>query len=604
MGSKSQSKAIMEKAAVPITPGFFGDENQDADFLLQKAITDVGFPLLIKAVMGGGGKGMRLVWKESEFKEALSSCQRESQTAFGDSKVLMEKYLLSPRHVEVQVVADSFGNCVHLYERDCSLQRRHQKIIEEAPASDLPANIRLRLGEMGTKAAKAVGYVNAGTVEFLLDSKQPDQFYFCEMNTRLQVEHPITEQITGVDLVEWQLRIAAGEELPMKQEDISCMGHAFVARIYAENTHKNFMPATGTIWHHSPPCDINTGASNDGIRVDTGLQSGQEVGVYYDPMISKLVVHDKSRELALNKLVSALKDYQIVGVPTNIEFLVACAEHPTFQKAGAVNTGFLEDHADDVQLEARPRPIPIAQSIGAFAALLHLEQRVGPARQLRSPWCSTSGSWRAGGLAGRASRQLKLVGDQESKESFVDCISNRDGSFDIRVLEDGDVVDSFHVAGYINSDGSMNVVLNGTHRMSFTCILREADGLMKCSLWPKEPNRKDGFFWEVDFIHPLSPLPESILAATSGEGAVKTPMPGKIAQLHKQVGEEVKAGESIVVLEAMKMLHVVTAARAGVISKVFFGVDDVVSDGAILFMIDDVADIANGDRIDQISHAE
>ena len=585
----------MKDAGVPITPGFYGDDNQDPDFLLGKAVTEVGFPLLIKAVMGGGGKGMRLVWNEGEFKDALSSCQRESQSAFGDSAVLLERYLVSPRHVEVQVVADTFGSCVHLYERDCSLQRRHQKIIEEAPASDLPPEIRHRLGEMGTKAAQAVGYVGAGTVEFLLDTKEPDKFYFCEMNTRLQVEHPITEQITGVDLVEWQLRIAAGEPIPLKQEDMPCMGHASEARVYAENPTRDFLPATGTVWHHSPPCESNTGASADGIRVDTGLRSGQEVGVYYDPMISKLIVHDENRELALEKLVRALKDYQIAGVPTNIEFLVKCAQHPTFQKVGAVNTGFLDDHADDVRMEEAPRPSPIAQAIGAFAALLHLEKRVAVPHQPTSPWSSMSGSWRAGGAAGRATRQLKLSGDQGSEGSFVECVSNRDGSFDIRVIEDDEAIESFHLAGSMGTDTSMDVVLNGTHRMSLTSVLREGDGLMNLSLWPKEPHRKDGFFWEVEFEHPMMPLPQSVLAGASGEGTVKTPMPGRVTRLNKQAGDAVQAGDLVMVLEAMKMEHSIMAPRDGIILDIRYGVDDVVSEGSVLFDVvseDDDKDLA------------
>lgn len=252
---------------------------------MQEAIK-IGFPLLIKAVMGGGGKGMRLVSNESEFFDKLESCKRESLNSFGDERVLLEKFLVKPRHVEVQVVADHHGNVVHLHERDCSLQRRHQKIIEEAPASDLPLELRERLGEMGKKAAQAVGYVNAGTVEFLLDTQQPDQFYFCEMNTRLQVEHPITECITGIDLVEWQLRIAAGETLPItEQSDIPCVGHALEARIYAENPARNFLPATGSVWHHSPPATPNSGIDDRGVRVDTGIQNHQDVGVYYDPMI-------------------------------------------------------------------------------------------------------------------------------------------------------------------------------------------------------------------------------------------------------------------------------------------------------------------------------
>jgi 3-methylcrotonyl-CoA carboxylase alpha subunit len=576
----------MKEAGVPITPGFFGDENQDMEFLKHKAVTEVGFPLLVKAVMGGGGKGMRVVWKESEFEEALASCQRESQSAFGDSAVLLERYLDRPRHVEVQVVADTWGNAVHLYERDCSLQRRHQKIIEEAPASDLPAEIRKELGTMGTKAALAVGYVNAGTVEFLLDTNDPEKFYFCEMNTRLQVEHPITEQITGVDLVEWQLRIAAGEEIPMKQEDIPCKGHAFEARIYAECPARGFLPATGTIWHHSPPCAMNAGAGTDGVRVDTGLQAGQDVGVYYDPMISKLIVHDENRELALDKLVASLKDYEIAGVPTNIEFLVKCANHPTFRQAGAVNTGFLEDHADDVRMEETARPSPLAQSIGAFATMLHLEHRVGTLPN-PSPWSSLAGSWRAGGISGRATRKLKLAGDS-NEDAVVECISNRDGSFDINVMNDNQVEESFHIVGAYHGPSALQIVVNGTHRMSMTAVLRDADGSLSVRVWAKKPLMQSEFFWELEFEHPLAPVSEGGHGIQGdGSKSVKTPMPGKVIRVNKAVGDNVQAGDIIIVLEAMKMEHSIKSPQDGRLETLNYKIDDIVADGVVLFVLED-----------------
>jgi 3-methylcrotonyl-CoA carboxylase alpha subunit len=427
-------------------------------------------------------------------------------------------------------------------------------------------------------------------LQFLLDTNDPESFYFCEMNTRLQVEHPITEEITGVDLVEWQLRIAAGETIPLRQEEIPCIGHAFEARIYAENPARDFLPATGTVWRHSPPSESNTGLSSDGVRVDTGLRSGQEVGVYYDPMISKLIVHDEDRAKALKKLVSALKDYQIAGVPTNIEFLVKCATHPTFQKAGAVNTGFLEDHMQDVKLDERKKPSPLAQSIGAFAVMLHLENRVGVEsikEQPLSPWSSLSGSWRAGGLASRARRQLKLGMDEEDdREALVECISNRDGSFDVNVTEDGQIVESFHVSGSLNHDANMEIMLNGTRRMSLTTMLREDDGMISVSLWPKEPNRDAGFFWEVDFEHPLS-RKQSVQQGVVGEGTVKTPMPGKITRSNRQVGDTVEAGDLVMVLEAMKMEHSIKAPRSGVVSDVRYNIGDVVADGSVLFVIDD-----------------
>lgn len=413
------------------------------------------------------------------------------------------------------------------------------------------------------------------------------------MNTRLQVEHPITEEITGVDLVEWQLRIAAGETIPLRQEEIPCIGHAFEARIYAENPSRDFLPATGTVWRHSPPSESNTGLSRSGIRVDTGLQSGQEVGVYYDPMISKMIVHDENRDKALQKLVSSLKDYQIAGVPTNIEFLVKCATHPIFQKAGAVNTGFLEDYREDVKLDQSATPSPIMQSIGAFAVMLLLENRVGVdfENQQIWPWSSRAGSWRAGGLSGRAKRQLKLNMVDDSNGSLVECISNRDGSFDVLIVENEQVVDSFHVSGSLDGDANMELVLNGTRRMSMTTVLREVDGMISVSLWPKEPNRDDGFFWEVEFEHPLS-RKQTVQQGVLGEGTVKTPMPGKVTRLHRQVGDTVEAGDLIMVLEAMKMEHSIQAPRAGKVLEVRYSVNDVVADGSVLFVIEDEEDIA------------
>lgn len=581
MGSKSQSKAIMDDAGVPTTPGHYGDDRQDGEYLLQKA-REIGFPLLIKAVSGGGGKGMRLVHHESEFLAALESCQRESMASFGDANVLLEKYLVDPRHVEVQIVADTHGNIVHLYERDCSLQRRHQKIIEEAPASDLDPQLRHRLGEMGKRAAQAVGYVNAGTVEFLLDTHAPDQFYFCEMNTRLQVEHPITEQITGVDLVEWQLRIAAGEELPIKsQEDIPCIGHAFEARIYAENPARNFLPATGTVWHHEPPAPINTGLSpENGVRVDTGLQAGQDVGVYYDPMISKLITHGDNRRDALQKLIMALKNYQLAGVPSNIEFLVKCAEHPTFGVAGAINTGFLDDYADDVRMEEDEQVAPIVQAVGSFATMLYLEKRIGstPGGRSVSPWSSHSGSWRMGGELGRATRVLTLPDG-----GSITCISNPDGSFEFHTAVDDGSVQVFHVSGNLASDGEMEVLINGTERVRLSAVLNDDGKIIHVRMWPK--SRKD-FTWKLDIQHPLAVAQSDKGAASAGQGSVKSPMPGKIKLVNKVVGDEVAEGDVVIVMEAMKMEHAIKAPHDGVVVESPYKTGDVVDDGVVLFCVD------------------
>ncbi|KAG7349196.1 acetyl/propionyl-CoA carboxylase, alpha chain [Nitzschia inconspicua] len=597
MGSKSQSKAIMEQAGVPTTPGFYDASEstvQDPQELLQEAL-QIGFPLLIKAVMGGGGKGMRLVWKDSEFLDKLEACQRESQNSFGDARVLLEKYLLKPRHVEVQVVGDHHGNYIHLFERDCSLQRRHQKIIEEAPASDLPSELRERLGEMGKRAAEAVGYYNAGTVEFLLDTQEPDQFYFCEMNTRLQVEHPITELITGVDLVEWQLRIAAGEILPiLNQDDMPCHGHALEARIYAENPARNFLPATGTVWHHAPPAESNTGINAEGVRVDTGIRQGAEVGVYYDPMICKLIVHDQTRDKALKKLVLSLQQYQIAGVPTNIDFLIRCAQHHGFQEAGAVNTGFLDDYMDEVlpgvsedgvmsENEALPS---VAVALGVFASLLKLEGRIGienvdlERRRRPSPWNSLSGSWINGGSL---RRKLEL-----SDGTTANCTSCRDGSYQIQILsEDEQEKTSFHVNGVFSSNQELKVVVNHTHRITLTTALHEVEGIIQVCMWPRtsELIQQGSYFWQVLVKNPMVPSSLHNTAASVGHGMIKAPMPGKISRVNFAVGDTVEAGDVLLLMEAMKMEHTIVSPVAGVLQSITYKVGDVVVDGAMLAVV-------------------
>jgi 3-methylcrotonyl-CoA carboxylase alpha subunit len=591
MASKSRSKAIMEAAGVPTTPGYFDQlglpEHQTVEFLLSQAVR-IGFPVLIKAVMGGGGKGMRLVGQESEFDDALRACQREAQSAFGNADVLLEKYLVRPRHVEVQIVADSHGNVVHLFERDCSLQRRHQKIIEEAPASDLPPDLRARLGENGCQAARAVGYVNAGTVEFLLDTTTPGDFFFCEMNTRLQVEHPITEQITGVDLVEWQLRIAAGEVLPKTQDELYARGHAFEARVYAEHPARGFLPATGTVWHHQPPAPVNQGSCKEsGIRVDTGLQAGQQVGVYYDPMISKLIVHDTDRTAALQKLVRALKGYQIAGVPTNIDFLIKCATHPTFGKAGAVNTGFLEDFADDVRMEEDMVPPPLAQAVGAFASMLLLEKRVGIIDRKSSvmPWSTRHGSWRMGGSSGRAKRVLEM----EHTGFAIECLCNQDGSFDVQVCrEDGTLSDHFHIKGSLDYNSNMEVVVNNSRRIKLTTILHEENGLIRVRMWPYH---HENYHWKLDVKHPLKQVFDETVKAGTGEGSVKAPMPGRITRVNFAVGDTVATGDVILVMEAMKMEHAIKAPQNGVLTTLNFEVDDVVEDGSVVMIVESISQV-------------
>lgn len=573
MGSKSHSKTIMDEAGVPTTPGYHG-ENQDPNFLFSEAVSTVGFPLLIKAVMGGGGKGMRLVRKESEFLDALESCQRESLASFGNAAVLLEKYLLHPRHIEVQVMADQHGNVVHLNERDCSLQRRHQKVIEEAPASDLDDSVRAKLGEMGRQAAVAVDYVNAGTVEFLVDTQSPNQedFYFCEMNTRLQVEHPVTEMITRQDLVEWQLRIAAGEELPIKnQQDIPCEGHAFEARIYAENPIKEFLPATGNVWHHKPPADA---------RVDTGIESGQDISVYYDPMISKLIVSGEDRASALDNLVSALKQYELAGLPTNIDFLVRCAQHDIFQQAGECDTGFLEHHMDGILHDSMVAPTPEYYAVAAFCTMLDSEKRVGSTRTSSQshPWSSWSGSWRVGP---RASRTVQVTGEDVE----VDCLCNPDGSFDIgvRLQLDADPV-WFRMEGTVDKHGAVSLLVDGSKRASYSSFLKKDGGGTIVHLWSKETS-KDEYFAKIQFEDPLAALDSS--EETVLGGTVTAPMPGKIVSINAQVGDMVKKDDVLIVMEAMKMQHSIRSPRDGMLVALSCSEDSIVDDGHNLATIDE-----------------
>ena len=345
MGSKSEAKKLMGAANVPLTPGYHGDDQTPA--LLHGEADQIGYPVLIKAAAGGGGKGMRLVDKSEDFLAALASCQREASASFGSAHVLIEKYITRPRHIEIQVFADSHGHCVYLFERDCSVQRRHQKVLEEAPAPGMPEERRRRMGEAAVAAAQAVGYVGAGTVEFI--ANQDGSFYFMEMNTRLQVEHPVTEMITGQDLVEWQLRVAAGQPLPLRQEQLVLRGHALEARIYAEDANKGFLPATGRLVSLVPPKE------SVHVRVDTGVEEGDEITPFYDPMVAKLIVWDENRDAALARMRQALADYRVAGVTTNIDFLARLVACPAF--AGAdLDTGLIERQKDFLFPEPQPAP--------------------------------------------------------------------------------------------------------------------------------------------------------------------------------------------------------------------------------------------------------
>jgi 3-methylcrotonyl-CoA carboxylase alpha subunit len=413
MGSKSASKNIMIKAGVPVVPGYHGS-NQDPAFL-KKTAEDMKFPVLIKAVKGGGGKGMRIVHSSEEFMEMLESSKREAMKHFSDDKVLVEKYIVRPRHVEVQVFADKMGNAVYLFERDCSVQRRHQKILEEAPGPHISEELRKSLGEKAVAAAKAVNYVGAGTVEFILDC-DTNEFFFMEMNTRLQVEHPITEMVTNTDLVEWQLRVAAGNRLPLLQSELKLNGHAFEARIYAENPDKGFLPDTGKLVH------LRTPELSDTLRVETGVREGDEVSVHYDPMISKLVVWSENRTEALRVLRKALGEFEVVGPSTNIEFLKKLASHPSFI-SGDVDTGFIPRHEKDL---FKPKP-PVDPVVTAISALYSIAQE---SKGIYSPW-SQFGGFR---LNQDLDRKFSFFNSSDRKDVVNVIVTYLSDSFSINVL--------------------------------------------------------------------------------------------------------------------------------------------------------------------------
>ncbi|KAJ1817785.1 hypothetical protein LPJ60_004659 [Coemansia sp. RSA 2675] len=554
MGSKSESKRIMQEAGVPVVPGYHG-ENQETGFLKERAL-EIGYPVLIKAVMGGGGKGMRIVQKPEDFEMMLESSRREAIKSFSDDKVLVEKYLTTPRHVEVQVFADKLGNAVHLFERDCSVQRRHQKIIEEAPAPDLLPEIRKLLGEKAVAAAKAVEYVGAGTVEFIMD-QETQQFYFMEMNTRLQVEHPVTEMVTDTDLVQWQLEVAAGNRLPKLQDEIECTGHAFEARIYAENPDNGFLPDTGRLIHLSTPL-----ATPD-VRVETGVQSGDSISVYYDPMIAKLVVRGKDRQAALRVLRKALDEYEVVGVHTNIDFLKRLAKSPDFVD-GKVETGYINKHLDElfpVAKEASPEAIAQA----ALASVIDRNARLAGASA--SPWAAVD-SFRLSALGGQS--VSVAFGDHKYK---VDVIASAADVYSVVIKsETGTVVRRF--------DGARSQWTSATGGGQLRVLL--GDRLCSSNV---VFNGKDSSITVFDQGHVATfkiPQPEYLEGEEAAVGSVTAPMSCKIVQVLVEPGSEVTQDMPLVVLEAMKMEHVIKAPKAGKISEVYYKVGDLVDEGKSL----------------------
>ena len=525
MGSKSAAKSLMEAAGVPLVPGYHG-EAQDLD-TFREAAARIGYPVLLKAAAGGGGKGMKVAESEAQLAETLESAQREAQSAFGDSRMLVEKYVLKPRHVEIQVFSDQHGNCLYLNERDCSIQRRHQKVVEEAPAPGLSPELRRAMGEAAVKAAQAIGYVGAGTVEFLLDERA--HFSFMAINKRLQVEHPVTEAITGLDLVAWQIRVARGEPLPISQAQVPLNGHAIEVRLYAEDPDHDFLPATGTLVLY------REAANSDGRRIDSGVAEGDSVSPFYDPMLGKLIAWGENREQARLRLLAMLDNTLVGGVKTNLAFLRRILAHPAFA-AAELDTGFIPRH----QQQLLPTPSELPDTFWQLAADAWAQSETPRQRDddPQSPWSALSG-WRSGGAA---EIDLHLSSQGESRKVRA---SNRAGLQDEELLAD----------------------IDGTRQR--LRAIRKGETLY--------------LQWQGE-LHAITRF-DPIAAAEAShaqQGGLSAPMNGSIVRVLVEPGQAVEAGTALVVLEAMKMEHSIRAPEAGTVKALYCREGEMVSEGAVL----------------------
>ena len=548
MGSKAAAKALMEKHAVPLVPGYHGD-NQDANVLAEQA-RRTGFPLMIKAAAGGGGKGMRIVRAEKEFADALASAQREAANAFGDTRVILERYVEHPRHIEFQVFGDTHGNVIHLNERECSAQRRYQKVLEETPSPFLTPERRAAMGAAAVAAARAVDYVGAGTVEFIVG--QDGEFFFMEMNTRLQVEHPVTEETLGLDLVEWQLRVAAGQALPLRQEDIRAHGHAIEVRLYAEDPEQNFLPGSGKLLRLRLP------EPSRHVRIDGGVVEGDTVTIFYDPMIAKLIVHDRDRPQALQRLREALMHCEIAGPKSNVAFLERLARHPAVVE-GRIDTGYLDRHLDEF-LAGDAAPAPRVLFAAAVAALLHDEcaTRTGARHGADpfSPWASAD-AWRIG-HAGKRIVALSLREQRHEVEAH-----GHGGDYRLRY---GDA--ECHVTGARHDGESLSARFDGeslrvpVRADAQRVLVHDADGNRHAFA------RAAAFAW----------------ASKEGAGGnqIIAPMPGRIVLVKAKPGDQVEEGQELLVMEAMKMELALKAPRAGTVDSIGAAQGDFVEADAVL----------------------
>ncbi len=551
MGLKDAAKALMEQAGVPVVPGYHG-ASQDPDLLAREAAR-IGYPVLIKARAGGGGKGMRLVENPADFTAALAGAQREGLASFGDPACLIEKYVTHPRHIEIQVFGDSHGNVVHMFERDCSLQRRHQKVIEEAPAPDMPARVREAMGAAAVNAAKAIGYVGAGTVEFIVDGSGPlreDGFWFMEMNTRLQVEHPVSEAITGLDFVELQLRIASGEPLPVAQEDFAITGWAFEARVYAEDVEKGFLPATGRLDHLAfPP---GSAFAPGPLRIDCGVRAGDEISPWYDPMIAKVIAHGPTRRAALRMLNAALEQCHVAGAVTNLAFLEALTRHEGFAR-GEVDTGLIG--RDIAALTAGFALPDFAHALAAIGAMGLLDPPPSP-----EPWTALTG-WRHWHKA----EQIVALGYGDTVEELRVTLLG-DGHFTVRI---GDRTVALHAAP-----------LGGTgYRVVHDARQHRADVV-------RHGASVSVFTGGSSFAFSLPDPLADRAADHAQDDAVTAPMPGLVQRVLVAPGAAVEKGAPLLVLEAMKMEHTLTAPRDGTVAEVFCTEGDQVANGSLLLELE------------------
>jgi len=555
MGLKAESKRLMANAGVPLVPGYHG-ENQDSAFLQEQADV-IGYPVLIKASAGGGGKGMRVVSQAGDFAAALSSCQREAINSFANDAVLIEKYVQRPRHIEIQIFGDNHGNCVSLFERDCSVQRRHQKVLEEAPAPGMTAAMRLAMGEAAVAAAKAVQYVGAGTVEFIVEQADDGamSFYFMEMNTRLQVEHPVTEAVTGLDLVAWQLRVAAGEPLPKSQDQLQLNGHAIEARICAENPNQDFLPATGPLWHFSGPEASHFFFTAGGVRLDTGVTQGDVVSPFYDSMLAKLIVWGADRDEALAKLDKALSEMQVVGVANNVAFLRDVVQSASFSQ-GDLDTDLITRERDNLfKTQTLSEDLAVAGVMGMV-----LRQEVDAMGS--NPWQAVDG-WQVVGAPPRPFQLQGAWGDEVRALNVVLYSAPQ------RLR----IADTDHAFEWRAHPRGVSVCLNG--------VWTDLSVVASAGQYHVFSRAGHAVLQRVD------PLAGSAQAADA-LGGLNTPMPGKLIRMDVAVGDTVAKGQVLAVMEAMKMEHSIASPRDGVVSEVFYAVGDQVAEGQALLTLKDV----------------